>query len=109
MPKTPAQSNILPALGAVFLVPPAYLTARWISVFNAEGSHAARVAEFGSILPHALQDPVASTLFALECAVIAAVIGAIGLIQLTGLRRRLCGATLGVGGLLSLWFVWTLL
>ena len=56
-----------------------------------------------------LQDPVASTLFVLACAAVGTVAGAVGLIRLTGLRRCFCAATLGGGGLLSLWFVWMLL
>ena len=109
MPKPQAGSNVLPALAVVLLVFPAYLTARWIRIFNEVSDHDDRVAEFGSILPRVLQDPLVSTLFALACAVAAAAVGAAGLIRLTGTRRRLSAASLGVGGLLSLWFVWTLL
>ena len=69
--------------------------------------HAERVAAFGSIFPRVLRDPLVSTLFALACAAAAAAVGAVGLIRLTGLRQRLCVATLCAGGLLSLWFVWT--
>ena len=93
----------------VLLVPPAYFLARWIRIFNEMSGHNARVAEFGSIFPLVLQDPLASTLFAAACAAAAAAVGAVGLIRLAGLRQWLSVATLGVGGLLSVWFVWTLL
>ena len=109
VPKSKAESNVLPGLGIVLLVLPAYFVARWIRIVNALGDHDDRVAEFGSILPRVLQDPLASTLFALACAAAAAAVGVAGLIRLTGLRRRLCVAMLGGGGLLSLWFVWSLL
>ena len=109
MSKARAESNVLPVLGIVLLVLPVYLTARWIRIFNEIGDQERRVAEFSSILPGVLQDPLASTLLALVCAATAAVVGAVGLACLAGLRRLLCAVTLGVGGLLSLWFVWTLL
>ena len=109
VPKSKAESNALPVLGIVLLVLPAYFTGRWIRIFNAVSDHDGRVAEFGAILPRVLQGPLASTLFVLACAAAAAVVGAVGLSRLTGLRRRLCVATLGGGGVLSLWFVWTLL
>ena len=103
------ESNVLPVLGIVLLVLPAYFTGRWIRIFRAVGDHDDRVAEFGSILPRVLQDPLASTLFVLACAAAAAAVGAVGLIRLTGVRRGLCVATLAGGWLWSLWFVWTLL
>ena len=106
MPKVQVGANVLPVLGIVLLVLPAYFIARWIRIVNEVSGHDDRVAEFGSILPGVLQGPLASTLFALACA---AAVGAAGLTRLTGLRRQLSVATLGVGGLLSLWFVWTLL
>ena len=109
MPKVQVGANVLPVLGIVLLVLPAYFIARWIRIVNEVSGHDDRVAEFGSILPCVLQGPLASTLFALACATTAAVVGAAGLTRLTGLRRQLSVATLGVGGLLSLWFVWTLL
>ena len=109
MLKSKAESNVLPVLGIVLLVLPAYFIARWIRISNALSDHEDRVAEFGSILPGVMQDPLASTLFALACAAAAAAVGAVGLTRLTGLRRRLCVATLGGGGLLALWFVWSLL
>ena len=109
MPKLKAESNVLPVLGIVLLVLPAYFIARWIRIFNALSDHEDRVAEFGSVLPRMLQDPLASTLFALACAAAAATVGAAGLVRLTGPRRRLCGAMLGGGGLLSLCFAWSLL
>ena len=103
------QSNVLPVLAIVLLVPPMYLTARWIRIFNDVSGHEDRVAEFVSILPRALRDPVASTLFALVCAVAAVAIGTGGLSRLTGLRRWLCGAVVTIGGLLSLLLAWSLL
>ena len=106
MPKSQTESNVLPVLGIVLLVLPAYFIGRWIRISNAVSDHDNRVAEFGSILPRVLQDPLASTLFVLACA---AEVGAVGLNRLTGVRRALCVATLGGGWLLSLWFVWTLL
>ena len=109
MPKSQIESNVLPVLGIVLLVFPAYCIARWIRISNAVSDHDDRVAEFGSIFPRVLQDPLASTLFALTCAACAAAVGAVGLTRLSGPRRRLCVATLGSGGLLSLWFVWSLL
>ena len=102
-------SNVLPVLGVVLLVPPAYFLARWIRIFNEMSSHDDRVDAFGSILPGVLQGPLASTLFAAACSAAAAAVGAAGLVRLGGLRRQLCGATFGVGGLLFLWYVWTLL
>ena len=109
MPKAQVGANVLPVLGIVLLVLPAYFIARWIRIVNEVSGHDDRVAEFGLILPGVLQGPLASTLFALACAATAAAVGAAGLTRLTGLRRQLSVATLGVGGLLSLWFVWTLL
>ena len=109
VPKSQTESNVLPVLGIVLLVLPVYFIGRWIRISNAVSDHDDRVADFGSILPRVLQDPLASTLFVLACAAAAAAVGAVGLIRLTGLRRRLCVATLGGGGLLALWFVWTLL
>ena len=109
MPKPQTESNVLPVLGILFLVLPVYFVARWIRISDAVSGHAERVAEFASIFPRVLQDPLVSTLFALACAAAAAAVGAVGLIRLTGLRQRLCVTTLGPGGLLSLWFVWTLL
>ena len=108
VPKTRG-SNVLPVAGIVLLLIPAYLAVRWIRIFGDAGSHDARVAEFSSILPHALQDPLASTVFALACAVAGTAAGAVGLVRFSGLRRPLCAAMLGIGGLLSAWFVWTLL
>ena len=109
MPKPQTESNVLPVLGILLLVLPVYLIGRWIRISDAVSGHAERVAEFALIFPRVLQDPLVSTLFALACAAAAAAVGAVGLIRLTGLRQRLCVATLGAGGLLSLWFVWTLL
>ena len=110
MPKAPSGSNVvLPILGFILLVPPAYFIARWIRIFNEVSGHDERLAEFGSILPRGLQDPLASTLFALACAAAAAAVGAAGLIRLTGTQRLLCVAMLWGGGVLSLFYVWTLL
>ena len=109
MRRAPAASIVLPVLGLVLLVPPAYFLARWIRIVNEISGHNARVAEFGSIFPPVLQDPLASTLFAAVCATAAAAVGTVGLFRLAGLRQWLCVATLGIGGLLSLWLVWTLL
>lgn len=109
MPKLQTESNVLPVLGIVLLILPAYFIGRWIRVFNAVSDHDDRVAEFSSILPRVLQDPLASTLFALACAAAAGAVGAVGLIRLTGVRRGLCAATLGGGWLLSMCFVWSLL
>lgn len=109
VPKSRTESNILPVSGIVLLIFPAYFVGRWIRISNAVSDHDDRVAEFGSILPRVLQDPFASTLFALACAAAAAAVGAVGLNRLTGVRRGLCVATLAGGWLLSMWFVWTLL
>lgn len=109
MPRPAAGSNTLPLLGMFLLVPPAYFVTRWICVFNELTVHEDRVAAFGSVLPRVLQDPLASTLFGAACAAMAGALGAAGLTRLAGLQRRLCAATLGIGGLLCLWFVWTLL
>ena len=109
IPQSKAESNVLPVVGIVLLALPAYFTARWVRIFNTVSDHDARVAEFGSIFPGVLESPLASTLFALACAAAAAAVGAAGLTRLSGARRGLCGATLGAGGLLSLWLVWTLL
>ena len=102
-------SNALPVLAIVLLGPPAYLIARWIRITREVTGHDDRVAEFGSIFPRVMQDPLASTLFALACATAAVAVSAAGLVRLVGPGRWLCVATLGVGGLLSLWFVWSLL
>lgn len=104
-----AGSNVLPILGTVLLVPPVYFIARWVRVFHEMSGHDDRVAEFGSILPRVLQDPLASTLFAAACAGAAAAVGMAGMIRLAGRPWWLCAAAFGVGSLLSLWFVWTLL
>ena len=109
MPKPQTESTVLPVLGIFLLVLPVYFVGRWLRISNAVSDHAECVAVFASIFPRVLQDSLVGTLFALACAPAAAAVGAVGLIRLTGLRRCLCGATLGGGGLLSLWFVWTLL
>ena len=59
--------HVLPWLGLVLLLPPTYLTARWIDVFNAVSGDDARLAAFTSGCPHWLQDPMTSTLVALLC------------------------------------------
>ena len=89
VPKVQVGANVLPVLGIVLLVLPAYFIARWIRIVNEVSGHDDRVAEFGSILPGVLQGPLASTLFALACAATAAAVGAAGLTRLTGLRRQL--------------------
>lgn len=109
MSRTEPESNVLPVAGIVLLLLPGYLTARWIRIVDGGGSHEARVAEFGSILPHVLRDPLVSTAVALACAAVGTVVGAVCVVQLSGWRRLLGVAVLGVGGLLSGWFVWTLL
>ena len=113
MPKTPSESNVLAVAGVVLLLIPAYLTARWIRIFDGGGSHEHshehRVAEFSSILPHLLRDPLASTAFALACAVAGTVVGAVCMGRSSGLRRLLGVAVFGFGGLLSAWLMWTLL
>ena len=65
MPKVQVGANVLPVLGIVLLVLPAYFIARWIRIVNEVSGHDDRVAEFGLILPGVLQGPLASTLFAL--------------------------------------------
>lgn len=101
--------SVLPVSGLVLLVPPVYLLAGWIRVFNALGSHEERVAAFESTLPGALREPTASTLFQAACAVAAAAVSATAVLRLRGLPRWLSLGTLGAGMLLSLWNVWTLL
>ena len=102
-------SNALPALGIVLLGPPVYFVARWVRITREVANHDDRVAEFGSIFPRVLQDPLASTLLALVCAAATVGISTVSVTRFAGPRRWLCVATLGIGGLLSLWFVWTLL
>ena len=109
MPKTQSESNVLAVAGVVLLLIPVYLTARWIRVVGGEGNHEARVAEFSSILPPVLRDPLASTAFALVCAAAGTVVGAVCMVRFSGLRRLVGVAVLGLGGLLSGWFVWTML
>ena len=109
LPRALSALGLLPLLSMVLLVPPVYFIARWIRIFNEIDVHEERVAAFGSVLPRVLQDPLASTLFAVACAATAGVLGAVGLIRLSGLWRLLCAATLGLGVVLSLLFVWTLL
>ena len=96
-------SNVLPVLGLVLLVPPAYFLARWIRIFNQISGHDERVEAFGSILPGVLQNPMASTLFAAASAAASVVVGAAGLTRLGGPRRLLSLATLWAGGLLCLY------
>ena len=86
-----------------------YFIVRWIRIFNEISDHEDRVAEFGSVFPHVLQDPLTSTLFALVCAATAGALAAVGLSRLDGLWRLLCAATFGLGVLLSLLFVWSML
>ena len=109
VPKPQTNSNVLPVLGIVLLILPAYFVGRWIRISNVVSDHDDRVAEFSLILPRVLQDPSASTLLALACGAAAGAAGAVGLDRLTGVRRGLCAATLGGGGLLLMWFVWSLL
>lgn len=109
LPRALSASRVLLLSSMVLLVPPVDFIVRWIGIFNEIGVHEERVAEFGSVLPRGLQDPLASTLFAGACAPTAGALGAVGLIRLSGLWRLLCAATLGLGVLLSLLFFWTLL
>ncbi len=109
MLKTLAESIVLPVTGVVLLLVPGYLTARWIRIFDGADSQEARVAEFSSILPRVLQAPLVSTAFALACAASGAVVGAVCVVRFSGARRLLGATMLGVGGLLSAWFVWTLM
>ena len=88
--------HVLPWLGHVLLLPPTYLTARWIYVFNAVRGYDARLAAFTSGFPHWLQDPGR-----------AAVLG--GLVVVTGRRRVICGAAVTFGLVLAWWLAWTLL
>lgn len=67
------------------------------------------MANFSSILPHVLRDPLVSTPFALACASAGTAVGAVCVVSFSRLRRLLGVALLGVGGLLSGWFVRTLL
>ena len=106
---SPIKANVVPVVAVVLLALPAYLIGRWIRISTEVSGHDERVAAFGSILPQVLQNPLTSTLFALACAAAAAAVGATGMTQLTGPRRLICVATLGAGGMLSLWFVWSLL
>ena len=109
MPRKRLEANVLPVLGILLLLIPVYLLTRWIRISSAADSHEAAVAEFGSNLPHVLQDPLASTLFAFGCATAGAAVGAVALVRLSEWRRWVGAAILGVGGLLASWFVWTLL
>lgn len=109
LPRALSASSVLPLLSMALLVPPVFFIVRWIRIFNEIGIHEERVAEFSSVLPPMLQDPLASTLFAVACAATAGTLGAVSLILLSGLWRLLSSATLGLGVLLSLLLVWTLL
>ena len=103
------KTNPLPILGLLLLVPPAYLLARWIHIFNQASSHEDRVAAFALIFPLVLRDPVPITLFAFVCAAAATVVGALGVVQCAGWRWALGAATVVTGSVLSGWFLWTLL
>lgn len=109
MATTSSASRILPLLGIVLLVPPVWFIARWIRISSQMSVHEDLVAEFGSVFPRALQAPLTSTLFAMVCAATAAALGAIGMARLSGLWRLVCAATFGLGMLLSLWLLWSLL
>ena len=109
MPSKRLEANILPISGILLLFIPVYLLARWIRITSATDSHEAAVAEFGSILPHVLRDPLASTLFAFGCAAAGAAVGAVALVRLSEWGRWVGAALLGVGGLLASWFAWALL
>ena len=60
------------------------------------------------MLPRMMQDPLASTLFALACAAAGAAVGAAGLVRFAGWRRAICAALFGVVVAMTSWFVWTL-
>ncbi|MDE0104576.1 MAG: hypothetical protein OXN89_19555 [Bryobacterales bacterium] len=109
MPRKRRQANVLPVLGILLLSIPVYLLARWIRISIAVDSHEAAVAEFGSTLPHVLQDPLASTSFAFGCAAAGAAVGALALVRLSEWGRWLGVAILAVGALLASWFAWGLL
>ena len=78
--------DVMPAAGFVLLLPPVYLTARWIYVFSDVSGPANRLAAFTSGLPSGLQDPLVITLVALVCASAAMMVGLCGLVVTTGPR-----------------------
>ena len=60
-------------------------------------SHEARVAKFGSTLPHVLRDPLVSTVFALARASAGTAVGAVCVVSFSRLRRLL-GVAVGSAG-----------
>ena len=99
--------HVLPWLGLVLLLPPTYLTARWIYVFNAVRGYDARLAAFTSGFPHWLQDPMTWS----RCCARrpGTTVGLVGLVVVTGRRRVICGAAVTFGLVLAWWLAWTLL
>ena len=101
---------LLPFAGLVLLVPPVFLFVRWILVFNrVTTSQADRVTEFWSIFPAALRDAQLITWLTILFSAGAVVTGLFGSMRLPGALGWLSIAQFFVGGLLTLWLMFTLM
>ena len=104
------RSVLLPIAGLVLLIPPVFFTARWMLVANrVTTGQADRVKEFLSLFPSALRDARLLTWIGVLFAASATVAGLVGIVRSTGALRFLNLVPLLVGGLLTLWLLFTLM
>ena len=106
-PERTRRSLLLPIAGLVLLIPPVFFTARWIVVVNRETGDA--VTEFLSILPSSLRDARLLTWIMVLFAINATMTGLLGIVRFPGASRFLNLIPLLVGGLLTLWLLFTLM
>ena len=84
---TPAKTFLLLA-GAVLLVVPTWLMVMWIVIFRRGNlDHAAKVAEFLSLVPQAVRDPLSLTFVALGCSVVGILSGTVCVVRAKGIRK----------------------
>lgn len=104
------RSVFLPILGIILLIPPILLTVRWITIFNKVTTNQAdRVAEFLAIFPVVLQDARLLTWIEVIFCVGAILAGFVGILRLRGGLRFVSVMVLVVGGLMTLWLLFTLM
>lgn len=104
------KSVFLPAIGMILLIPPVWVTVRWIVVANrVTTSQADRVAEFLAIFPVALHDARLLTWIEILFCVGATIVGSVGIARLRGGSRFLCVVVFLIGGIMTLWLLFTLM
>jgi hypothetical protein len=106
----PHQSVFLPIIGIILLIPPIFHTVRWIVFCNRIAtSHADRVAQSLAIYPVALRDARLLTRIDIIFSVGAIVAGVVGIIRLRAGLRILCVVVFLLGGLNTLWNLFSLM